>query len=34
MDELAETRLVFADVEPEGGSGATRWGALRIRRGR
>lgn len=33
MDELAETRLVFADVEPEGGHGATRWGAIRIGRG-
>ena len=33
MDDLAETRLVFADVEPEGGTGATRWGALQIRRG-
>jgi hypothetical protein len=32
MDDLASTRLVFADVEPEGGSGASRWGPIRIGR--
>jgi len=30
MDELAQTRLVFADVEPEDSDGASRWGAIRI----
>ncbi|MBI2300065.1 MAG: beta-N-acetylhexosaminidase [Armatimonadetes bacterium] len=30
MDELPETRLVFADVEPEGGTAASRWGPIRI----
>jgi hypothetical protein len=34
MDELAETRLLFADVEPENGAGASRWGPIRIWRGR
>jgi hypothetical protein len=32
MDSLAGTRLVFADVEPDGGAGASRWAAIRIRR--
>ncbi len=30
MDAVAATRLVFADVEPEGSSGSTRWEALKI----
>jgi hypothetical protein len=30
MDELAETRLLFADVEPENSSGASRWGPIRM----
>ena len=30
MDELEEARLVFADVEPEGGKGASRWGPIVI----
>ena len=33
MDELLETRLMFADVEPEGSAGASRWGPIRIGRG-
>ena len=32
MDELAQTRLVFADVEPEGRTAASRWGAITMRR--
>jgi len=32
MDDLAETRLPFADVEPEGSTGATRWGPIRIQK--
>jgi hypothetical protein len=32
MDDLAETRIVFADVEPEGSTGATRWRGIRISR--
>jgi hypothetical protein len=34
MDELAETRLLFADVEPENSSGASRWGPIRVWRAR
>ena len=34
MDDLAETRVLFADVEPEGSTGATRWGPIRISRGK
>ena len=30
MDELARTRLLFADVEPENGTGASRWGSITI----
>ena len=30
MDELAHTRLVFADVEPENSAGASRWGPITI----
>ena len=29
MDELAEARLLFADVEPPGATASTRWGAIR-----
>ncbi len=32
MDSLERTRLLFADVEPEGGQGASRWGQIRITR--
>jgi len=32
MDELLQTRLLFADVEPEGSHGGTRWGPVRISR--
>ena len=34
MDELDQTRLVFADVEPENGKGASRWGPIAIWRAR
>ncbi len=34
MDDLADTRVLFADVEPEGGTGATRWGPIQISRGK
>jgi hypothetical protein len=30
MDDLAQTRLVFADVEPEKSTGASRWGPITI----
>ncbi len=30
MDELAQTRLIFADVEPENSKGASRWGPITI----
>ena len=30
MDELALTRLIFADVEPENGTAASRWGPITI----
>ena len=30
MDDLAEARLVFADVEPPGGSASSRWGPIRV----
>jgi hypothetical protein len=30
MDELAQTRLVFADVEPVGSTAASRWGPITI----
>ena len=30
MDKLARTRLIFADVEPEDGTGASRWGPIAI----
>jgi hypothetical protein len=30
MDELAQTRLIFADVEPEKSTGASRWGPITI----
>ncbi len=30
MDELAQTRLVFADVEPPGHTAASRWGPITI----
>ena len=30
MDKLARTRLTFADVEPENGAGASRWGRITI----
>lgn len=30
MDELARTRLIFADVEPENTRGASRWGPIAI----
>lgn len=30
MDDLPETRLLFGDVEPENGTAASRWGAIRI----
>lgn len=30
MDELAEARLVFADVEPPGSTASTRWGPIRV----
>ena len=30
MDKLARTRLIFADVEPENGTGASRWGPITI----
>ncbi len=30
MDELAETRFLFADVEPPGATAATRWGPIRV----
>ena len=32
MDEIFQTRLLFADVEPEGSQGGTRWGPVRISR--
>lgn len=32
MDELAEARLLFADVEPEKSTGASRWGHINIGR--
>jgi len=31
MDEVSETRLLFADVEPPGGTAATRWGPITVR---
>ena len=34
MDDLGETRLVFADVEPEGGTASSRWGPITIRQAR
>lgn len=34
MDDLPQTRLLFADVEPEGGAGASAWGAIVIRAAR
>ncbi|MHB8969619.1 MAG: glycoside hydrolase family 20 zincin-like fold domain-containing protein [Pirellulaceae bacterium] len=34
MDELAQTHLIFADVEPENSTAATRWGPLTIWRAR
>lgn len=30
MDELAETRLLFSDVEPPGATASTRWAAVRV----
>jgi len=33
MDELADPRLLFADVEPENSAGASRWGPIRVWRG-
>ncbi|MCX6359432.1 MAG: family 20 glycosylhydrolase [Armatimonadetes bacterium] len=30
MDAVTSTRLVFADVEPEGSAGATRWEAIKV----
>ena len=30
MDELAQTHILFADVEPENSTAATRWGPLTI----
>lgn len=30
MDAVAATRLVFADVEPNGSTGSTRWEALKV----
>src|SRR5690606_22136804 len=30
MDDLAQTRLLFADVEPDKGTGASRWGPITI----
>ena len=32
MDELPHTHLLFADVEPEGGTAASRWGSIRVYR--
>jgi hypothetical protein len=32
MDRLDETRLLFADVEPEGGTASSRWGPISILR--
>jgi len=31
MDEANDTRLLFADVEPPGGTAATRWGPITVR---
>jgi hypothetical protein len=30
MDDLPETKLMFADIEPENSVGASRWGPIRI----
>jgi len=30
MDELSETRLLFADVEPPNATAATRWGPIKV----
>lgn len=30
MDELKETRLLFGDVEPEGGTASSRWSAITV----